>query len=37
LEQAENFEIKKEKYFSGFYNQVISGIKYYREIASPSN
>jgi hypothetical protein len=28
---------KKEKYFSGFYNQLLGGINYYREIVLPCN
>jgi hypothetical protein len=31
------YDTKKEKYFSGFYNQLKSGIKYYREIVLLSN
>jgi len=31
-EQVKNMNQKKEKYFTGFYNQLMTGIKYYKEI-----
>jgi hypothetical protein len=37
LDEAENINSKREKYFLGFYNQLMSGIKYYREIVQPEN
>jgi len=37
LEEAVSMDTKKEKYFSGFHNQLLTGIKYYREIARVSN
>lgn len=36
-EVSQPIDTKKEKYFSGFYNQLLSGIKYYREIVLTSN
>jgi hypothetical protein len=37
LDEADNMDSKREKYFLNFYNQLMSGIKYYREIVQPSN
>jgi hypothetical protein len=37
LDEADNMDSKREKYFLSFYNQLMSGIKYYREIAQPCN
>ncbi|MEO5908965.1 MAG: hypothetical protein ABIR50_06870 [Ginsengibacter sp.] len=37
LNEADNMDNKKEKYFLSFYNQLMSGIKYYRELAQPCN
>ena len=36
LEETETPDIKKYKYFSGFYQQLLNGIGYYREIADRS-
>lgn len=37
LDEADHMDSKREKYFLSFYNQLISGIKYYREIVQPCN
>ncbi|MEP7081327.1 MAG: hypothetical protein ABI784_11395, partial [Ginsengibacter sp.] len=37
LDEADNMDSKREKYFLSFYNQLMSGIKYYREIVQPGN
>lgn len=37
LEEAWQTDKKKEKYFSGFYIQLLNGINYYREIVRPCN
>ena len=37
LEETKPLDKKKEKYFSGFYNQLLSGINYYRQIIQPDN
>jgi len=37
LEETDSMDAKKEKYFLSFYNQLMSGIKYYRELVRPSN
>ena len=37
LDEADNMDSKREKYFLSFYNQLMSGIKYYRKIAQPCN
>ncbi len=37
LEQSDWIDKKKEKYLSSFYNQLLSGINYYRETAQPGN
>ena len=37
LDEADNMDSKREKYFLNFYNQLMSGIKYYREIVQPFN
>ncbi len=37
LDEADKIDSKREKYFLSFYNQLMSGIKYYREIAQPWN
>ena len=37
LEETETPDIKKYKYFSGFYQQLLNGIRYYREIADRSS
>jgi hypothetical protein len=37
LDEADNMDNKREKYFLSFYNQLMSGIKYYRELVQTSN
>lgn len=37
LDEADIMDSKREKYFLGFYNQLMSGIKYYREMVQPCN
>jgi hypothetical protein len=37
LDEVNNMDNKREKYFLSFYNQLKSGIKYYRELAQPCN
>ncbi len=37
LEETKPIDTKKEKYLSGFHNQLLAGIKYYREIVQVSN
>lgn len=37
LDEADNMNSKREKYFLSFYDQLVSGIKYYREIVQPCN
>jgi hypothetical protein len=37
LAEAGNMDAKREKYFLSFYKQLISGIKYYRELVRPCN
>jgi hypothetical protein len=37
LDEAENINSKREKYFLGFYTQLMTGINYYREIVQPCN
>ncbi len=37
LDEADIMDSKREKYFISFYNQLMSGIKYYREIVQPCN
>ncbi len=37
MEVVEPIDTKKEKYFSGFYNQLLNGINYYRGITQLSN
>ncbi|MEO7049677.1 MAG: hypothetical protein ABI091_30520 [Ferruginibacter sp.] len=37
LETTQPFDKKKEKYFTGFFSQLLSGIAYYRTIALPAN
>lgn len=37
LYEGDNMDSKREKYFLNFYNQLMSVIKYYREIVQPCN
>ena len=37
MEETKPLDKKKEKYFSGFYEQLLSGINYYRQIIQPHN
>jgi len=37
LDEEDIMDSKREKYFLNFYNQLMSGIKYYREIVQPCN
>ena len=37
LEETDMMDNKREKYFINFYNQLMSGIKYYRELVRPCN
>lgn len=37
MDEAENIDNKKEKYFLSFYNQLIFGIKYYRALVQTCN
>ena len=37
LDEVDNIDSKREKYFINFFNQLMSGIKYYREIACRRN
>ena len=37
LNEGDNIDSKREKYFLGFYNQLLNGIQYYRETVQPCN
>ncbi len=37
MDEVDNMDSKREKYYLSFYNQLISGIKYFREMVLPCN